>query len=119
MLKPTNVLFYLHYECPECGAVEEYRLSEINDEKFVCEDCGYAEERVPIEGITVNYKKPKRKVNPNLLTVKVSLKDLGYSGNQAKMLIGRVTRFHPKLESHDDILKQALIEASNVYGPKT
>ena len=129
-IKPAEVLAYLYYACSECGNYhDELRIVEAERiDTLVCPICGHVDEIEPVTGIEVKFGVRQPKVEQpapvtttlnadDLKRAKKTLVQLGYSGNQAKLVIKRTITMYPRLLDYEDLVKHALVEAANVYAP--
>jgi DNA-directed RNA polymerase subunit RPC12/RpoP len=126
-IRPNNIQAYLFYDCSKCGAPhEDLRLGEAKDRTHLtCGYCGHRDKLEPVEGIEVKYKQTRPQgskqvtchiMNDDVKQAKKTLVQLGYTGNQAKLVVQRTISLHSPA-SYDDLVKLALIEAANVYSP--
>lgn len=127
-IKPNDIQAYLFYDCSKCGAPHvELRLCEAKDRTHItCNYCGHRDRLEPVVGIDVKYSQ-SRKSGPTSVTTTIdsedvkrakrTLVDLGYTGNQAKLVVQRVISLQPQVGNYDELVRHAVIEAANVYAP--
>lgn len=122
-IKPSRVQVYVEYECSRCGCPHgQYRIGEVK--RFVCPECGRVDRVEPIK-VDVAYDTGEHtatQITCNLQSgdvknAKAVLRSLGYSGKQASLVLKRTISLHPRLKNYDELVKQAMIEAANVYSP--